>query len=86
MKKSEIFYDSWRYKNGITVDGYNLNRKQILQMLEDYRDYLNVNYPSTKAEDVIKRELHIEYLKAMNASRLPREQWESESEWLKGKK
>jgi len=41
MKKCEMFYDNWRYKNGITVEGYSLNRKQIIQMLEDYKDYLN---------------------------------------------
>jgi hypothetical protein len=45
-----------------------------------------INYPSTKAEDVIARSLHIEYLKEMNASGLPREQWPLEQTWINNKK
>jgi hypothetical protein len=41
-------------------------------------------YPSTSAEQVIRTELHIDYLREMQASGLPPEQWILESEWLKG--
>jgi len=34
----ELFYDKWRKEKGITIEGYQLSRKQILQMLADYKD------------------------------------------------
>jgi hypothetical protein len=45
-----------------------------------------LNYPSTRAEDVLKRELHIEYLKAMSSSGVPKEEWEPEEDWIKSQK
>jgi len=33
----ELFYETWREKNGITIMGYQLNRKQLFEMMRDFR-------------------------------------------------
>lgn len=45
-----------------------------------------ISYPSTSAEKVLATELHLQYLREMSATGLPREQWEKEESWLKSKK
>lgn len=41
-----------------------------------------ISYPSTSAEKVLATELHLQYLREMNATGLPREQWISEQQWI----
>lgn len=49
--RPELFYDNWRKENGITVEGYQLNRKQILQMLVDYSN--TFKYAKSNLEETI---------------------------------
>lgn len=50
------------------------------------RHRLENPYPVTSAEDVQKKLLHIEYLRAMNATGKKPEEWTPEKEWLKTQK
>ena len=40
----ELFYETWRKTHGITIDGYQLNRKQLFEMMKDFRTQIEQSH------------------------------------------
>lgn len=34
------FYETWRKEHGITIEGYQLNRRQLIEMLTDFKHHI----------------------------------------------